>query len=216
MNKNIYLAGAAVAAAAVTAGLVIIIARPPAPVAAAPQPSPTHVLSTATHTPTTSSSSATTTVTTSARPVPAVSRSTVPPLAAADQMNAMIVAQTAVQTMYSIDTALDDDPTDGLCRAAYLLTPSYAAVLTTPATTGSGVRWQQWTDEKAYVTVTTKKINIPWTIADNRLTVVRNVGFIQTVHSPAGPAALQQQTLAVTLVRDADGKPWRINSMETP
>ena len=221
MNKNVYLAGAAVAAAAVTAGLVIIIARPAAPAAAPAQPSQTILISTSSSPADISShatvitSSAAAPTTSSSRP-PAKSRVAVPALPAAKQTDAMAVAQTAIATMYSVDTAVDSDPTDGFRRAAYLMTPTYAAVLTTPPTTGTGVQWQQCDTAHAYVTVTSKKINIPWTVADNRLTVIRNVGFIQTVHTSAGATSLQQQTLAVTLVRDADGKPWRVNSMETP
>lgn len=128
----------------------------------------------------------------------------------------MAVAQTLIATMYSVDPTVDSDPTDGARRAGYLMTPTLAAALTAPPATGTGVQWQQWTSSAAYVTVTSKKINIPWTIADNRLTVIRNIGFRQTVHTKTGTTTLPQQALAVTLVRGADGQPWRVNSMETP
>lgn len=227
MNRNIYIAGAAVMAACLTAGLVIILGRPSSPlVSAAPAGTTTAAVSATTHAPPTIIAAVTplraptsTPALTSPTPTPARPghpRVSVPPLPAAKQTDAMAVAQTLIATMYSVDTAVDSDRTDGAHRAAYLMTPTLAATLTTPLTTGTGVQWQQWENAGAYVTVTSKKINIPWTIADNRLTVIRNVGFIQTVHTAAGSAALQQQTLAVTLVRDADGKPWRVNSMETP
>lgn len=139
-----------------------------------------------------------------------------PTLPAAQQIDPLAVAQTAVATLYSLDPAVDGDRTDAARRAAYLLTPQLAAALTAPQTTGNGTQWQDWAERDAYVTVTSKKIAIAWTVADNRLRVVRNIGFIQTVYTNAGGTALQQQTLAVTLIRDADGGPWRVDSMETP
>jgi len=227
MNRNIYIAGTAIVAACLTAGLVIILGRPSSPLVSAapagttttaastPTQAPPTISATVTPLPTPTSTPALTTPTTT--PVrPAHRRVSVPTLPAAKQTDAMAVAQTLIATMYSVDTAMDSDRTDGAHRAAYLMTPTLAATLTAPPTTGSGVRWQQWENAKAYVTVTSKKINIPWTVADNRLAVIRNIGFIQTVHTKAGTTALQQQTLALTLVRDADGKPWRVNSMETP
>jgi len=227
MNRNIYIAGTAVMAACLTAGLVIILGRPSSPLvssapagttttaARTPTQAPPTISATVTPLPTPTSTPALTTPTTT--PVrPGHRRVSVPTLPAVKQTDAMVVAQTLIATMYSVDPTVDSDRTDGAHRAAYLMTPTLAATLTTPPTTGTGVQWQQWDTTGAYVTVTSKKINIPWTVADNRLTVIRNVGFIQTVHTAAGSAALQQQTLAVTLVRDANGKPWRVNSMETP
>lgn len=231
MNRNVYLAGAAVAVACVTAGLVIIIGRPspstPAiaasvvtstaaanttsgtpPASSAPPPIIAGVTPPSTPTPDTPASATT--------GQPGHLRVFVTKLPAAKQTDAMVVAQTFIATMYSVDPTVDSDRTDAAHRTAYLMTPTLAATLTTPPTTGTGVQWQQWVDTKAYVTVTSKKINIAWTVADNRLSVVRNVGFIQTVHTTQGIQALQQQTLALTLVRPADGQPWRVNSMETP
>jgi len=225
MNRNIYIAGTAIVAACLTAGLVIILGRPSSPlVSAAPAGATTTAVSTPTHAPPTIIGTVTPLRTPTPAPITPATvpvrrgllRVSVPTLPAVKQTDAMVVAQTLIATMYSVDPTVDSDRTDGAHRAAYLMTPTLAATLTTPPTTGTGVQWQQWDTTGAYVTVTSKKINIPWTVADNRLTVIRNVGFIQTVHTAAGSAALQQQTLAVTLVRDADGKPWRVNSMETP
>lgn len=225
MNRNVYLAGAAVAAACVTAGLVIIIGRPAAPVAAAPtttaastmlskapatSPPPRGALSAATSVPVA--------IPAQRAPVrPVHLRVSLPPLPAARQTDPMAVAQAAVATLFSVDPAVDSDRTDAARRAAYLLTPTFAASVAAPPTTGSGAQWQQWATSDAYVTVTSKKIDIAWTVADNRLAVVRNVGFIQTVHTAGGTTTtLPQQTLALTLVRAADGQPWRVDSMETP
>ena len=218
MNRNLYLAGAAVGAACLTAGLVILLGRPSSPLVTAEPTAPTHAPPTITAivTPLRAPTSAPAPTMTTAAVRPGHLRVSVPTLRADQETDAMAVAQTLIATMYSVDTAVDSDPTDGARRAAYLLTPAYAATLTAPPSTGSGVQWQQWTSSGAYVTVTSKKINIPWTVADNRLTVIRNVGFRQTVHTKAGTVTLPQQTLAVTLVRAADGKPWRANSMETP
>jgi len=220
VHKNLYLAGAAVAVALITAALVIIIARPSPPAAGAPP-----ARTTAAATPAATNSTVTTATPTSpptpapqagisARPAHA--RIVVPALPAARQSDAMAVAMAVVATLYSVDPAVDSDRTDAARRAAYLLTPTCAATLTAPPTTGAGVQWQQWVSADAYITVTSKKINIPWTVADNRLTVIRNIGFTQSVHTQAGTTALPQQTLALRLVRAADGRPWRVNSMETP
>lgn len=223
MNRNIYLAGAAIAAACIAAGLVIIIGRPSTPAAAAltitapapaistlaSAPAPTRTPPTRTSVPAPRSES-----TGPARPVHL--RVSLPPLPAARQTDPMAVAQAAVATLFSVDPAVDSDRTDAARRAAYLLTPAFAASVAAPPTTGSGAQWQQWATSGAYVTVTSKKIDIAWTVADNRLAVVRNVGFIQTVHTAGGTTTLPQQTLALTLVRGADGQPWRVDSMETP
>lgn len=227
MYRNLYLAGAAFAVTCVTAALVILIARPhSAPTAAQ------------TTTPLASSSSSTSSAaSSSSRPVssepspssvkpsgavpssaaqPAGPRGAVPKLAAAQQSDPLAVAETVVATLYSVDPAVDGDAAAAARRAAYLLTPHLAASLTAPQTTGNGAQWRDWAGSGAYVTVTTKKIAIAWTVADNRLKVVRNISFTQTAHTTAGTADLPQQTLAVTLIRNADGRPWHVEHMETP
>ena len=227
MNRNVYLAGTAVAAACITAGLVIILGRPAAPTVAAPitaAAATSTMLSKAVATPTSPVAALST-----GTPVPASIpsqrapgrpahhlRVSLPPLPPARQSDPMAVAQAAVATLFSVDPAVDSDRTDAARRAAYLLTPAFAASVAAPPTTGSGAQWQQWASSDAYVTITSKKINIAWTVADNRLAVVRNVGFIQTVHTAGATTTLPQQTLALTLVRAADGQPWRVDSMETP
>ena len=229
VHRNLYLAGAAFAVTCITAALVILIARPHNTPAAAPP--------TATTTSPASGSNSSSAANRSSRPVSSglstssarpstpvpssaaqspVPRGTVPKLPAAQQTDPLAVAETVVATLYSVDPAADGDSAAAARRAAYLLTPQLATSLTAPQTTGSGAQWQDWAGSGAHVTVTTKKIAIAWTVADNRLRVVRNIGFTQTVHTTAGAAALPQQTLAVTLTRDADTGPWRVEHMETP
>ena len=228
VHRNLYFAGAAFAVTCITAALVILIARPHNTPAAAPP--------TATATPA-SSSSTSSAANRSSRPVssePSTSsakpstpvpspaaqsagpRGSVPKLPAAQQTDPLAVAEAVVATLYSVDPAADGDSTAAARRATYLLTPQLAASLTAPPTTGNGAQWQEWATSGAYVTVATKKIAIAWTVADNRLRVVRNIGFTQTVHARLGATDLPQQTLAVTLTRDANGAPWRVESMETP
>ena len=223
VRRNIYLAVAAVAVTCVTAALVILFARTASSPAAAPAATPTAMSSSTSSIVSSSTMSSPTSATrTPPRSTPSSStrptgpRVTVPKLPATRQGDPLAVAQTVVATLYSVDPAVDGDAAAAARRAAYLLTPQLAASLTAPQTTGNGAQWQDWADDGAYVTVTSKKIAIAWTVADNRLRVVRNIGFLQTVHTTTGATALPQQTLAVTLVRDTDDQPWRVEHMETP
>ena len=258
MNRTSHLIGAAAALAALVAALVIVLGRP-SPTASTP---PAALGSAAV---TSTAATDTTAGTTGNRAVPGAStvpaptvtvpptgrvnssmptaapgrpRAAVPRLTADRQTDPLAVAETAVATLYTVDPAADGDPAAASRRTGYLLTPTLAAALTAPSGTGSGARWRQWAQDRAYVTVSTGKIDIPWTVADNRYTVVRTVGFRQTVHTPttrtgstgstgsttAGTAStagtaeviLPQQTLAVTLVRAADDRPWRVDHLETP
>ena len=211
--------------AALVAGIVIAVDLPhTTPVTQTPSPVASPIAATASSlSPGTNSSAAPSSTSTPRPPTSAAAsegpskqglRVHVPTLPAARQTDPLAVAQTVVTTLYSVDPAVDRDASQAAHRAAYLMTPQLAAALTAPQPTGP--QWQQWADSGAYVTVTGKKIAIAWTVADNRLRVVRNIGFIQTVHTTTGATALPQQTLAVTLVRDTDDQPWRVASMETP
>lgn len=225
-SRRIYLAVAALAVTCITAALVILIARTSStPTAAMPATTTAIPVSSSSRSPTSrpvSSSPAGTSTpqpprsTPSSPAPPAIPRVTVPKLPTARQSDPLAVAETVVATLYSVDPAVDGDAAAAARRAAYLLTPQLAASLTTPQSTGNGAQWQDWADRGAYVTVTSKKIAIAWTVADNRLRVVRNIGFLQTVHTQTGATVLPQQTLAVTLVRDSDDQPWRVEHMETP
>ena len=222
MRRNIYLAAAALAVTCVTAALVILFTRIASSPAAAPAATTTATSSSTSSIVSSKTMSSPTSATrTSPRSTPSSStrptgRVTVPKLPATRQGDPLAVAQTVVATLYSVDPAVDGDPAGAARRAAYLMTPQLAASLTAPQTTGNGAQWQDWADHGAYVTVISKKIAIAWTVADNRLRVVRNIGFLQTVHTATGATALPQQTLAVTLVRDTDDQPWRVEHMETP
>lgn len=230
MNRTVLTVLLAIIGAALVAGIVIAVDLPPrvTPVAQSPSPTASPAVPSAggpslggSSSPAPSSSLTASPLTpppasTSIPPTRQGFRSPVPPLPAAQQSDPLAVARAVVATLYSVDPAVDGDRADAARRAAYLLTPQLAASLTAPQTTGNGTQWQDWAGSGAYVTVTSKKIAIAWTVADNRLRVVRNIGFIQTVHTKAGATALPQQTLAVTLIRNTDGQPWRVDSMETP
>lgn len=228
MRRVLLIALLWVIGAALVAGIVIAVDLPPrtTPVIQSPSPTAAPVAPSAAGSSLNSSSAASVSFPTGSSPAPPAKTSIprrpqslrvhVPTLPAAQQIDPLAVAQTAIATLYSVDPAVDGDRSEAAKRAAYLLTPQLAASLTSPQTTGNGTQWQDWAERGAYVTVTTKKIAIAWTVADNRLRVVRNIGFLQTVHTKTGATALPQQTLAVTLIRHADGGPWRVDSMETP
>ncbi len=227
MRRVLLIALLWIIGAALVAGIVIAVDLPPRTIPVTQSPSPTASPSALSATglgssfPVAHSSSLTASPLTpppsiSIPPRPRSLRIQVPMLPASQQTDPLAVARTVVATLYSVDPVVDGDRSAAARRAGYLLTPQLVASLTAPQTTGNGTQWQDWAERDAYVTVTGKKIAIAWTVADNRLRVVRNIGFLQTVHSKAGATALPQQTLAVTLVRQADGRPWRVDSMETP
>jgi hypothetical protein len=229
MRRVLLIALLWIIGAALVAGIVIAVDLPPrtTPVTQSPSPTAAPVAAPSAAGPTlNSSSAASSSLPTASSPAPPAKTSIprrpqglrvhVPTLPAAQQIDPLAVAQTVIATLYSLDPAVDGGRTDAARRATYLLTPQLAASMAAPQTTGNGTQWLEWANSDAYVTVTSKKIAIAWTVADNRLRVVRNIGFIQTVHSKAGATALPQQTLAVTLVRETDGRAWRVERLETP
>lgn len=227
MNRGVLTAAAAIAVAAATATVVIVVGLnrepaalpPPAPSAVrasvSPSPAPAPTLTPRSSGPGPTSAPAASRPSSSASR-PARLRAAVPVLPAARQSDPLAVAETVIAALYSVDPVVDSDPSDAARRGAYLLTPSLAGQLTATPRTGSGAQWRQWEATGAYVTVTVTRIQIPWLVADSRLSAVRAVGYVQAVHTAAGTTALTQRTLALTLVRARDTDPWRVASMETP
>ena len=161
---------------------------------------------------TSQSSAPSSTAISSTRPGP------LPALTAAQQRDPQAVATRVVTQLWSFDTALGDtDGTGPARRAAYLLTAAAADRETRPPTTGAGVAWQRWIDQHAWATVTAGPLQIPWTVADSRTSVVRNVTFVRTIHAPGlGDIVEVRQAMAVTLVRSTDAGPWRVDHLEQP
>ena len=144
-------------------------------------------------------------------------RHPVPSLPPAAQSDPIAVATSYVQTLATIDTVSDVDRTDAASRAAYLMTPTLTAATTRHPTAGPDTQWQSWHANHAYTTVTTIPINIPWAVADSKVSATRAIGYVVTVHTADGTTTPQpQQTLAVTMVRASEHNPWRVNATEIP
>ena len=144
-------------------------------------------------------------------------RHAVPALPAAAQFDPLAVATAYVQTLATIDTVFDVDRTDAAGRAAYLMTPALTAQTTRHPTTGTDTQWQSWLAEKAYTTVSTVRINIPWAVADSKVSATRAIGYVVAVHTADGSSTSQpQHTLAVTMIRANERDPWRVNATEIP
>lgn len=144
----------------------------------------------------------------------ATTRGPVPELPAADQFNPIAVAATAVAAMQTFDAATDTTDADPASRAAYLLTPEYAAQVTTPPLDGQNANWQVWTIQQAWSTVRSFPANIAGPPADTKITATRGVGYIRTIHTDTGEEEQPVQIVRVTMTRTDDAQPWRVDEIE--
>jgi hypothetical protein len=86
-------------------------------------------------------------------PSPAPPPVTPPPIGSADGSDPSSVSRVVIECMYEIDTTRDSGFAAGLRRAADLLTPEYAASVSSAPTPSPDARWREYTAHQAYTEV---------------------------------------------------------------
>ncbi|MGI8417097.1 MAG: hypothetical protein ACR2P2_13030, partial [Nakamurella sp.] len=139
-----------------------------------------------------------------------------PPLEQVQQRHPDQVAMSVAAELYSFDAAVDHE-TAPAQRAAYLLTPSLATALATPAADGPSADWQVWSYRHDWSSLTVEITELPWALpADTGVSATRVVELRRDIHDAERVTSQPPVTLQITLARVADTATWKVGRIEVP
>lgn len=139
-----------------------------------------------------------------------------PPLDQVQQRHPDQVAMSVAAELYSFDAAVDHE-TAPAQRAAYLLTPSLATALATPAADGPSADWQVWSYRHDWSSLTVEITELPWALpADTGVSATRVVELRRDIHDAERVTSQPPVTLQITLARVADTATWKVGRIEVP
>jgi hypothetical protein len=144
-------------------------------------------------------------------PLPPSAPVETPEVASTDRSNPDAVSRTAVTLMFQIDTTRDQSFSDGLRRAAPLLTGKYATNVSAAPATKIDAEWQEWMQHQAYTEVTLQP-SPEDTPPDGDQSAYRAWVVNRTPIGRDGWHAAPQQLVAlVTLERQPEG--WAVSEI---
>lgn len=150
------------------------------------------------------------------QPAPEVHSTPVPEVtpvnpATVDRQSPETVAIAALETIYTVEPAVDDSAVAAYERAAPLLSPRMlGAIRAIETPSGSDPNWGTWKRRNAVVTAEATILRQDNPVDTDR--AHRFVKLVQTVHTTSGTRSQEPVYLFVGLVHEPDG--WVLDSMK--